>query len=137
MRKSSSLSRSPSYRIGIPSLISFTGEDIVCDSGGGFRGGILNAEEVEGKDMVMGDIGGMIGVGSEKEVPAETKAGVVAQIWSSYIGSLQNPGMSMLIGLGVWSRGSLIESGVSGSGRRISSSIGDGVCLSASESMFV
>ena len=83
----------------------------------------------------MGEVGGAMGVGSEGEVPAETKAGAVAQTQSSYIGNLQDPGISMVMGLGVRSRGSLIESGVSGSGRTMSSSIGEGVCRSASESI--
>ena len=41
----------------------------------------------------------------------------------------------MLMDSGVWSQDSLMESGVLNSGRRISSSIRDGVCHSASESM--
>ena len=93
------------------------------------------AEDVEGKGKETGEVSGTMGVGSEGEVPAETKAGAVAQTQSSYIGNLQNPGISMVMDSGVWSRGYLIESGVSDSGRMISSSIGDGVCRSASESM--
>ena len=94
------------------------------------------AADVEGKDEVMGEIGGTMGVDSEGEVPVETKAemvevetrvGAVAQTRSSYNGGLQDPGMLMEIGSGVRSQGSLIESGVSGSGR-MSSSIGEGVC---------
>ena len=57
------------------------------------------AEDVEGK--VIGDVGRARKVGSEGEVPAETKAGAVAQIWSLYIDSLQDPGMSMLMGSGI------------------------------------
>ena len=121
--------------MGVPSFISLAGVVIVCDDGGGgFQGGIPNVEEVEGKGMVMGDAGTM-GVSSEGEVPVETKAGAAVQTRLSYIGSLQDPGISMLMGSGVWSRGSLMESGVSDSGRRMSSSIGDGVCHSVSESM--
>ena len=90
------------------------------------------AEDVEGKGKAMGDDGGATGVGSEGEgpayVPEETKVGAVAQTRSSYKGSLQDPG--------VWSCGSLMESGVLGSLRR-TSSIGDRVCLSVSESMIV
>ena len=98
--------------------------------------------EVEGK--VIGDVGRARGVGSKGEVSAETnaeavlaetKAGAVVQIWSLYIDNLQDPGMSMLMGSGVWSRGPLMESGVSGSRRRTSSSIVKGVCCSVSESM--
>ena len=96
---------------------------------------MLKAEDVEGRGKETGEVGGTMGVGSEGEVPVETKAGAVAQTQSSYIGNLQDPGISMLMGSGVRSRGSLIESGVSGSGRMISSSIGEGVCHSASESM--
>ena len=48
-----------------------------------------------------------------------------------------DPGISMLIGSGVRSRGSLIESEVSGSVRRTSSSIREGVCFSVSESILV
>ena len=70
------------------------------------------AEDVEGKGKETGEVGGMMGVGSEGEVPAETKAemvvaetkaGAVAQTWSSYNGGLQDPGISMEIGLGVCS----------------------------------
>ena len=102
------------------------------------------AEDVEGKGREMGEVGGTMRVGSEDEVPAETKAetvvaetkaGAVAQTRSSYNGGLQDPGMLILIGSGVWSRDSLIESGVSGSGRTMSSSIGEGVCRSVSESI--
>ena len=84
----------------------------------------------------MGEVGGTMGVDSEEEVPAETKAetvvaetkaGAVAQTRSLYNGGLQYPGILMEIGSGVWSRGSLIESGVSGLVRGISSSIGEGV----------
>ena len=59
------------------------------------------AENVEGR--VTGDVSGAMGVGSEEGVPAETKAGAVAQIQSSYIRSLQDPGISMLMGSEVWS----------------------------------
>ena len=93
------------------------------------------AEEVEDRGKETGEVGRAMGVGSEEEIPAETKAGAVAQTQSSYISNLQDPGMSMLIGSGVWSRGSLIEPGVSGSGRTMSSSIGEGVCRLASESI--
>ena len=93
------------------------------------------AEDVEGRGKETGEVGGMMGVGSEGEVPAETKAGAVAQTWSSYIGNLQDPGISMVMGSGVRSRGSLTESGVSGSGRTMSSSIREGVCRLASESI--
>ena len=60
--------------------------DIVCGGGGGFRGGMSKAEDVEGREI--GDVGGAMGVGLEGEVPAETKAGAVvaeavAQIQSS------------------------------------------------------
>ena len=61
------------------------------------------AEEVEGRGRATGEVGGTMGVGSEEDVPAETKAGAVAQTRSSYIGNLQDPGMWMLIGSGVWS----------------------------------
>ena len=124
-----------SNRVGVPSLISFAGDIIVRGGGGGFREGMPKAEDVEDRGRETGEVGGTMGVGSEEEVPAETKAGAVAQTRSSYIGSLQDPGMSMLMGSGVWSRGSLIESGVLDSGRRMSSSIREGVCCSASESM--
>ena len=119
-------------------MISFAGDVIVCGGGGGgggggFQGGMPKMEDIEGG--VMGEVGRTMGVGSEEDVPAETKAGAIAQTRSSYIGNLQDPGMSMLIGSGVWSRGSLIESGVLGSERTMSSSIGEGVCHSASESI--
>ena len=60
-------------------------------------------EEVKGRGRVTGEVGGVMGVGSEEEVSAETKAGAVVQTWLSYIGNLQDPGMSMLIGSGIWS----------------------------------
>ena len=60
-------------------------------------------EDVEGK--VTGEVGGAMEVDSEGEVPAyipeETKVGAVAQTQLSYKGSLQDPGMSMLMGSGV------------------------------------
>ena len=102
------------------------------------------AEDVEGRGREMGEVGGMMEVGSEGEVPVETKAemvvvetkaGAVVQTQSSCNGGLQDPGISMEIGSGVWSRGSLTESGVLGLVRGISSSIEEGVCCSASESM--
>ena len=102
------------------------------------------AEDVEDRGRKTGKVGGTMGVCSEGEVPvetkaemvvAETKAGVVAQTQLLYNGGLQDPGMLILMGSGVWSRGSLIESGVSGSGRMMSSSIGEGVCCSVSESI--
>ena len=123
-------------------MISLARADIVCEGGGGFHGGMPKARDVDGK--VIGDVSGTTEVGSEGEVPAETKAevvvaetkaGVVAQIQSSYIRSLNDPGISMEIGSGVWSRGSLIESGVLGSVEGMSSTIGEGVCRLASESI--
>ena len=125
-------------------MISFAVVVIVRIGSGGFRGGMPKAADVEGKGRETGKVGGMIGVGSEEEVPAETKAemveaemkaGAVAQTRSSYNGGLQDPGMSIEIGSGVRSQGSLIESGVLGSGRTMSSSIREGVCHSSSESM--
>ena len=125
-------------------MISFAVVVIVRIGSGGFRGGMPKAADVEGKGRVTGEVGGMMGIGSEEEVPAETKAemveaemkaGAVAQTRSSYNGGLQDPGISMEIGSGVQSQGSLIELGVSGSGRTTSSSIGEGVCRSASESI--
>ena len=107
--------------------------DIACEDEGGFQGEMPKTEDVKGR--VTGDVGGAMEVGSEGEVPAETKAGANAQIQLLYIRSLQDPEILMLMGSGVWSQGSLMESGVLDSGRRISSSIRDGVCHSASESM--
>ena len=61
-------------------MISFAGANIVRDDGGGgFWGGISNAKEVEGKGKATEEVGGTMGVSSEGEVPAETKAGAVAQ----------------------------------------------------------
>ena len=80
-------------------MISFAGDVIV--RGGGFHGGMPKTEDVEGKGKETGEVGGMTGVGSEEAVPVETKAGAVAQTWSSYNRGLQDPGISMEIGLGV------------------------------------
>ena len=45
-------------------------------------------------------------------------------------------GMLMKMGSGVWSQGSLMESGILGSAMEASeSSIGEGICYSASESI--
>ena len=127
-------------------MIFFARDVIVCGGGGEFRGRMPKVEDVDGKGRETGEVGGTMGVGSEGEVPVETKAEMVvvetkaravAQTQSSYNGGLQDPGISMEIGSGVQSRGSLIESGVSGSGRMMSSSIGEGVCHSVSESMIV
>ena len=91
-------------------MISFAVVVIVCIGMGGFRGRMPKAADVEGKDEVMGEVGGTMGVGSEEEVPVETKAevaetemkaGAVAQTQSSYNGGLQDLGISMEIGLGV------------------------------------
>ena len=87
--------------MGVLSLISFAGEVIVCGGGDGFCGGMPKVEDVEGKGRETGEVGGMMGVGSEEMVPAETKAGAVAQTQSSYNGGLQDPGISMEIGSGV------------------------------------
>ena len=118
-------------------MISFAGAVIICSNSGGFRGGMPKAEDVEGRGKETGEVGGMMGVGSEGKVPVETKAGAVVQTRSSYIDNLQDPGISMVMDSGVRSWGFLIESGVSGSGRMMSSSIGEGVCHSVSESMIV
>ena len=82
-------------------MISFAGDVIVHGGGGRFRGGMPKAEDVEGKGRETGEVGGMMGVGSEGEVPVETKAGAVAQTRSSYNGGLQDPEISMEIGSGV------------------------------------
>ena len=82
-------------------MISFAGDVIVRGGGGGFCEGMPKVEDVEGKGKETGEVGGTMGVGSEEVVPAETKAGAVAQTWSLYNGGLQDPGISMEIGLGV------------------------------------
>ena len=84
----------------VPSLISFAGV-IIHGGGGGFHGRMPKAEDVEGKGRETGEVGGTMGVGSEEEVPAETKAGAVAQTQLSYNGGLQDPGISIEIGSGV------------------------------------
>ena len=82
-------------------MISFAGYIIIHGGGGRFHGGMPKAEDVEDKGKETGEVGGMMGVGSKEVVPAETKAGAVAQTWLSYNGGLQDPGISMEIGLRV------------------------------------
>ena len=75
----------------------------IAHGGEGFQKGMPKAEDVKGK--VTGEVGGAMGVDSEGEVsayiPEETKVGAVAQTWLSYKRSLQDPGISMLMGSGV------------------------------------
>ena len=61
--------------------MSFAGDIIVRGGGGGFWGGMPKAVDVEGREI--GEVGGAMGVSLEEEVPADTKAGAVAQIQSS------------------------------------------------------
>ena len=59
------------YGVGVPSLISFAGDIIICGGGGGFQGGMPKVVDVEGRGREIGEVGGAMGVGSEEEVPAD------------------------------------------------------------------